>query len=225
MPEGETLDPAAFVAELDAANRAVLDRMRAADSERACRAKPPAVAAMLRAALRNELEATEIAARWLPSTPLLDAKLALARQVGDEAKHFRLIAERLRALGQDPDQPDPLAAGWSPLFRYLDTLTDPVARIAAAHFTREGIACVKNAQFAEACELQGDHATAALYRDVITPDETHHHDAGRRLLLKYAATPEAQGAARAAARRTLELAEETQDAAWEQKGVARGPGC
>ena len=49
---------------------------------------------LLKVALRNEIEATEIAARWLVTTDDVDVKLALARQVGDEAKHYRMIADR-----------------------------------------------------------------------------------------------------------------------------------
>src|SRR5207249_3544356 len=45
----------------------------------------------LKMALKNELEASEIAAVWIPTTPEIEVKLALARQVGDEAKHYKLI--------------------------------------------------------------------------------------------------------------------------------------
>src|SRR5262247_942754 len=45
----------------------------------------------LKMALKNELEASEIAAVWIPTTPEVEVKLSLARQVGDEAKHYRLI--------------------------------------------------------------------------------------------------------------------------------------
>src|SRR5204862_8341612 len=84
----------------------------------------------LKVALRNELEATEIAARWLVTTDAVDVKLALARQVGDEAKHYRMIAERLRALGGEVGSFNPLAKGYGPLFQYLDRLTSTVERVA-----------------------------------------------------------------------------------------------
>src|SRR6266446_9498182 len=54
----------------------------------------------LKMALKNELEASEIAASWIPSTPEIEVKLALARQVGDEAKHYRLIEEHLAKIGR-----------------------------------------------------------------------------------------------------------------------------
>jgi DNA-binding ferritin-like protein len=216
---------AEFVAQLDEANQAVLRRL-----EPEATLKPEVSGALnvtnlLKVALKNEIEATEIAARWLVTTDDVDVKLALARQVGDEAKHYRMIAERLRALGFDAKSFDPLAKGYGPLFQYLDTLTATVERVAAGQFTREAIAVVKNRQFIEFCETAGDEATARLYRDVIEPDERHHHELGRRLLLCYAMTPETQEAARRAATRTLELAEELQGAALRAGGIHHAPGC
>jgi uncharacterized ferritin-like protein (DUF455 family) len=214
-----------FVAALDAENRALLERLAPDDTLAPEVEGDLTVVNLLKVALRNEVEATEIAARWLVTTDDLDVKLALARQVGDEARHYRLIADRLRALGVDAGAINPLAKGWGPLFQYLDTLGTTVARVAAGQFTREAIAVVKNRQFIEFCERAGDRETAALYRDVIEPDERYHHELGRRLLLRLASTPEAQAAARAAARRTLELAEELQRAALQTAGIHHAPGC
>ncbi|HEU5324017.1 MAG TPA: ferritin-like domain-containing protein, partial [Methylomirabilota bacterium] len=199
-----------FVRTLDAENAARLDALAPDDALTPEVRGPLNVPSLLKVALRNELEATEIAARWLVTTDDLAVKLALARQVGDEARHFRLVADRLRQLGFDPAAVDPLAGGYGPLFRYLDTLTATVERVAAGQFTREAIAIVKNRQFIEFCERAGDPETAVLYRDVIEPDERHHHELGRTLLLRLATTPETQAAAAAAARRTLELADELQ---------------
>ena len=180
---------------------------------------------MLKVALRNEVEATEIAARWLTTTDDVHVKMAFARQAGDEARHYRLIAERLRELGFEAGAFDPLAKGYGPLFQYLDALGTTVERVAAGQFTREAIAVVKNRQFIEFCERAGDTATATLYREVIEPDERFHHELGRSLLLRFATTPEAQQAARQAAARTLALAEELQAAALKTAGIHHAPGC
>jgi 1,2-phenylacetyl-CoA epoxidase catalytic subunit len=180
---------------------------------------------LLRVALRNELEATEIAARWLVATDDVRVKLALARQVGDEAKHYRMIADRLGELGVDARALDPLAQGFGPLFKYLDSLPSTVERVAAGQFTREAIAVVKNRQFIEFCDRAGDRTTATLYRDIIEPDERFHHQLGRSLLLRLAAGPEAQEAAGRAAARTLALAEELQGAALRTAGIHHAPGC
>src|SRR5262245_2867763 len=71
----------------------------------------------LKIALKNELEASEIAALWIPTTPEIEIKLALARQVGDEAKHYRLIEERLEQMGVDLRGFNPGADGYGPMFQ------------------------------------------------------------------------------------------------------------
>ena len=214
-----------FVAQLDGENRQRLSRLAPDDTLKPEVEGNLTVLNLLKVALRNEIEATEIAARWLVTTDDVDVKLALARQVGDEAKHYRMIAERLRALGFDAKSFDPLAKGYGPLFQYLDTLTTTVERVAAGQFTREAIAVVKNRQFIEFCEHAADRDTAAMYRDVIEPDERYHHELGRTLLLRLATTPEAQAAATRAARRTLELADELQRKALATAGIHHAPGC
>jgi len=214
-----------FVRQLDGDNQRRLSLLAPADTLKPEVEGDLNVLNLLKVALRNEIEATEIAARWLVTTDDLDVKLALARQVGDEAKHYRMIADRLRALGFDAKSFDPLAKGYGPLFQYLDTLTTTVERVAAGQFTREAIAVVKNRQFIEFCEHAGDRETAAMYRDVIEPDERYHHELGRTLLLRLATTQDAQEAAMRAARKTLELADELQKQALATAGIHHAPGC
>jgi Ferritin-like domain len=214
-----------FVAALDAENRARLFGLEP-DATLTPEVKGPLnVPNLLKVALRNEAEATLIAGRWLASGDDVKLMLSLARQAADEAKHYELIARRLGELGFDADTFDPLAGGVGPLTRYLETLTTSIERVAAGQFTREGIAIVKNRQFIDFCERVGDKATAALYRDIIEPDERHHHELGRRTLLRLATTPAAQDAARRAAQRTLELAEELQKKALASAGIHHAPGC
>ncbi len=218
------MTPEDFVAELDADNARALERI----GDRTSAGEAPAeltVAKLLLLALKNEMEATECAAAWLGSTPEVKVKLALARQAGDEAKHYRLIQDRLAALGVDTTAHDPFAAGRSPLLAWLTSLEGTVARVAAGQFTREALALVRNDAFARFCRGQGDEATAALYEDVINPDERHHHELGRRLLLELATTDEAQAEARAASARVLAMAEELQEIARLKLGISRAPGC
>jgi 1,2-phenylacetyl-CoA epoxidase catalytic subunit len=218
------LSPAAFVAELDAQNRLALDRIAA--SATAGEPDPSlTVTRLLMLALKNEIEATECAAAWVATTPETDVKLALARQAGDEAKHYRLIQKRLAELGVATDAHDPLAAGRSPLAAYLLTLEGTVARVAAGQFTREALAVVRNTEFARFCRAKGDLATALLYEGTIQPDETHHHELGRTLLLALATTDESQDAARAASAKVLAIADELQEVARLKMGISRAPGC
>jgi hypothetical protein len=210
-----------FLAELDAQNRVALDRLGAAASR-----EPGAdvtIVKLLFLALKNEIEATECAAGWIGTTRETDVKLALARQAGDEAKHYRLIERRLADLGHDASTFDP--APRSPMLEYLLSLTTTVERVAAGQFTREAIALVRNDEFIRFCESRGDAETASLYRDVIQPDERHHHELGRRLLARFVTTDTARDHARAASSRTLALAEELQEIARMKAGISRAPGC
>lgn len=219
------MDASAFVEQLGAANQAILDRLAPVETLVAESGGDLRLDVLLKIALKNELEATELAARWLVSTDDVDVKLAFARQAGDEAKHYRLIQEHLHELHVDLQAFQPFAQGFSPLFHYLSALDDTVERVAAGQFTREAIAVVKNQQFIAWCEAQGHHTTAALYRDTIQQDEAYHQQLGQSLLLRLAHTPEAQTRARQAATRTLELAEELQHLALTKMGVHHAPGC
>jgi hypothetical protein len=219
------MDAAAFVAELASQNDSILERLAPAQALAAESGGDLSPRNLLRVALKNEIEASEIAALWMPSARGADLKLALARQAGDEARHYRLIAERLRGLGDSLEGFDPLAAGYSPMFQYLSGLQTDVERVAAGQFTREAIAVVKNAQFIELCERAGDAPTSMLYRGVIQPDEQYHHQLGRHFLARLAIDGESQQLARQARARTVALAEELQGLAFKRAGVHHAPGC
>ena len=178
---------------------------------------------MLQIALANEINVSELAALWMPTTPELDVKLAFARQAGDEAGHFQLVADRLAALGFDLASFRP--PGESPLFRYLQSLTSTVERIAAGLFTLESIAYGVNENFIAFCAARGDDETVRIYREYIQPDERAHQQLGQQLLAKYATTPELQQRARDAVAKVLEIAGAARAKAAEKLGSACFPGC
>src|SRR5215471_14869701 len=144
-----------------------LDLLKDTDPVSASRSE---VIRRLKIALRNELEASELAAVWMPSTTEIDVKLALARQAGDEAKHYHLIEKRLESLGASNAEFNTPAEGYGPMFQLLVRFQTTVERVAGAQFARESLALKKNDQFIEFCEQAGDSDTAALYRDKIQPD-------------------------------------------------------
>jgi hypothetical protein len=176
-------------------------------------------------ALKNELEASEIAAVWIPTTPEVDVKLALARQVGDEAKHYRAIEDHLRRTGADLTGFNPAGDGYGPMFQLLAGFNTTVERIGAAQFTRESLALKKNEQFIEFCEAAGDRETAKLYREQIQPDEEWHVQLGRTVLERYATTPDLQTKARKAVEAVLDLAVRIQNKQLKELKVSHAPGC
>jgi uncharacterized ferritin-like protein (DUF455 family) len=184
---------------------------------------PPHAQRLLEVALANEINVSDLAAAWTPSTPEIDVKLAFARQAGDEASHFQLVAERLTALGFDAaafKQPPE-----NPLFQYLRSLSSTVERIAAGLFTLESIAYAVNETFIAFCEQRGDTETARIYRAYIQPDERAHQELGQKLLAKYADTPERQRTARETVAKVLEIAAIGRAQAATRLGTACFPGC
>ncbi|MBA3392076.1 MAG: ferritin-like domain-containing protein [Deltaproteobacteria bacterium] len=178
---------------------------------------------LLQIALANEINVAELAAAWMPSTPELEVKLAFARQTGDEAGHFLLVAERLTLLGLDVRNFAPPPG--NPMFEFLRGLTTTVERVAAGLFTLESIAYGVNENFMALCAARGDHETVRIYREYIQPDEKAHQESGQRLLAKYATTPELAQLARDTIGKLLELAAHTRAAAATRLGTACFPGC
>lgn len=218
------MEASRFLEELDTLVQAKLGHIGAA-SAAAEPAPELGVRELLLTALKKELEASEEAAVWMASETDIEVKLALARQCGDEARHYRLIEQRLAEMGVDTTKLAPLSDGYSPMFQFLKSLETTVERVAAGQYAREALAKVYNEVFIQFCETRGDPQTATLYRDAIQPDEAHHHALGRKLLLRLATTEESQSRARRAAQRTLEIAEEIQEMVRLKKGISRAPGC
>jgi uncharacterized ferritin-like protein (DUF455 family) len=178
---------------------------------------------LLQTALANEIGVSELAATWMPSTAEIDVKLAFARQAGDEAGHFQLVADRLSALGFDvgtfrmPQE--------NPLFDFLRGLSTTVERIAAGLFTLESIAYAVNEKFMRFCAQRGDSETVRIYQDYIQPDERAHQLLGQKLLAKYATTAAEERLARETVGRVLEIATAARAKAALRMGSACFPGC
>jgi hypothetical protein len=176
------------------------------------------VVTLLKLALKSEIEASELAGYWMPTTAEIDVKMAFARQCGDEMKHYDLILKRLGELGEDMSGYDPAQEGYSPLYHYLRGLRTTVERVAAGPFAREAIAKVRNQQFIDFCAAVGDEGTARLYREVIQPEEVKHHRLARTLLERLCTTAELQELAASAARTTLAIADELRTLAEKTSG-------
>lgn len=202
-----------------------LERIEAFELEKESEMGQMDVAMMLKVALKNEVEASTLAAHWMAETPITGLKLALARQVGDEAAHYRMIQERLSEMGHDTTDLDPLAQGYSPIFQALMTLESDLERVAAGPFAREALACAKNRQFIRALRKTGDDQTGDLYEKIINKDEEFHHHLGAVWVDRLVKTPEDMEKARLAIEKVLGLAEEVQETLCKTKGLHHTPGC
>jgi len=212
-----------FVTKLKAENEAILAKIDEPPISSGV-PKSELLATLVKMALKNEIEAAEIAAEWVSTTPELHAKLALARHAGDEARHYQLIEEKTRAMGISLDGFRPLDPP-SPVLNYLRTLTTTPERIAAALVAREAMGGRRNVQFLAFLDRIGQRDLAALYRDVINPDEDRHHLSGCAVLAELANAPEAQQAARRAALGLLETGDRVRTNALQTTGAPVIPGC
>ena len=150
-------------------------------------------------------------------------KLAFARQAGDEAGHFQLVADRLGTFGFDVASFQP--PGANRLFEYLRGLSTTVERVAAGLFTLESIAYGVNENFMALCDQRGDAETVRIYREFIQPDEQRHQQLGRQLLAKYATESALHQKAKEVVGRVLEIATAARAKAAEKMGTACFPGC
>ena len=217
------MDGKTFVRELEASNQVQLAQLGEMTTLVGEASPPVDIVRLLKIALANEISVSELAAAWMPSTAEWDIKITLAQQAGDEARHFQLVETRLAQLGVSLADFSPPAE--NPLFAYLRSLQTPVEKIAAGQFTLESLAYKVNESFIHYCEQFGDAKTAKMYKNLIQPDELHHHQLGKMLLEKYATTAETQRLAREAAAKTLDIAADLRRSAAQKLGTQCFPGC
>lgn len=208
LRERKTLDSREFVERLRGEMDALFARLGERQTLESESGGQMDVVTLLKLALKSEIEASELAGYWMPTTSEIDVKMAFAQQCGDEMNHYNLILQRLTELGEDLSDFDPTSEGYSPLYHYLRGLRTTVERVAAGPFAREAVAEVRNAQFIDFCKAVGDEETARLYAEIIHPDETRHHEMGYALLEKYAVGEDSQKLAATAVRSSLAIADE-----------------
>jgi hypothetical protein len=199
-----------FVSELDAKNQPSIERV-VGTLMAGITKEGFEVADVLRLAMKGAIEGAEVAALWVADCDELPMKLVLAEQCGVGAKHYRLIASRLTAVGADLSTYDPRHGGYSKLFAFLRSLGTPEERSAAGHVTLKALSLARFAALGAWCETQGDTETARLLREDLSADERRYYEEGKRALALSATTEESQARGRRASYRVLELAGESND--------------
>lgn len=132
--------------------------------------------------LRNELGVIEEPLKMAKMTDDPTIFIQLCKQMEDEAKHARLLAQRIMQLGGNPaecydmsaDSADPY---WDLIDSY-DTIHEKVALIEAGGERMAGLKHENEVEYF-------DDDTRKIYSDVILPDESFHTDLGERIVRKY----------------------------------------
>ncbi len=94
---------------------------------------------VMRSRYYNELRAGEVFGHWLKGFRDLEVKLHFMEAIGEEGRHSELLAERIRALGADPLDYEPVP-GQIAMFNAFEGLEDTIERVAAFSLAGEGVA-------------------------------------------------------------------------------------
>jgi len=149
----------------------------------------------------NEIRAGEVFGHWLKGFRDLEVKLHFMEAVGEEGRHSELLAERIRALGGDPLDYEPVP-GQVAMFNAFEGLEDTVERVAAFSLAGEGVADYL-IQMALASPNVPEWLKAP-YR-VIHTDEAEHGGYPAQVIARLATTEESQRRARRAVAMSLVL--------------------
>lgn len=194
-------DPRDFVRTLAEENAAFwIDRDVRLDPAAAPEVRLEQIRYRMRQGVYNELRSAELIAAWIPYTSEREIRELLVSQLDDEHRHWRLLRQRLIALGEDPDAYRPLPE-WEALFDWLiaSRARPTLERMAMFQFAGETQSC-EGFETLIRLARDVDAETADLYAGAILPDEYRHAAIGRRALHLLADTPAAQVAARMACR-------------------------
>ncbi len=212
-----------FVSELELKNQESFRSLIAAHYLPALAGEGIAVADVLRWESKMVIESVESAALWLVDADSLELKLVLASACGDRARHFRLLSDRLSALGLAPGSYDPRQGGYSKLFACLRSMQTSEERLAAGFLAMSGMSLARLEALATWAAGKEDVATASLVREQIMPDERQRIEVGRDMLIAAAAGDDSQARARRAAYRAMEVMAELHEPATLRKLLGRSP--
>ena len=149
---------------------------------------------VMQSRLFNELRAADLFGTWLRTTPELDVKATMAESAHEEMVHAQLLSKRIRDLGAEPFNYQPLPAQIA-MFNAMEGLNETCERIAALSLAGETVAnyliqmCLKSAHVPEWIKQP--------YRR-ITEDEEGHGSAPQEFLKRYATSDERQDRVRRA---------------------------
>ncbi len=149
---------------------------------------------VMQSRLFNELRAADLFGTWLRTTPELDVKATMAESAHEEMVHAQLLSKRIRDLGAEPFDYQPLPAQTA-MFNAMEGLNETCERIAALSVAGETVAnyliqmCLKSADVPEWIKQP--------YRR-ITEDEEGHGSAPQEFLKRYATSDQRQDRVRRA---------------------------
>ena len=156
---------------------------------------------IMKSRLFNEQRAADLYGKWLSTTPEFEVKAHMAESAHEEMEHAEILAERIRGMGHEPFDYQPLPAQTA-MFNALEGLTETCQRIAGFSLAGESVAMhlIRKSLHAPTVPVWIKDS----YKR-IAEDEEGHGDAPKEILARYATTPERQDLARRAVAMRLVL--------------------
>lgn len=196
------MDVAEFIASLEAENDEFYAQLP--EDERVYWTKPltgQEAAEALKPRWFNEwCIGVEVIGDFVRKVPDIRLKTLLGRQIGDEAKHARLVQQRIEALGGSVAdyEPPPAQIAFADL---LSSFEYPEEFFAAEQLTIETQSVRRN----ELALTRFDPETVRMFEEEINEDERFHVQIGRIGLRAFARDPLSQQRAREATVRVREI--------------------
>jgi 1,2-phenylacetyl-CoA epoxidase catalytic subunit len=155
----------------------------------------------MKSRLYNEVRAAELFGTWLKTTPELEVKAIMAESAHEEMEHAELLSKRIRDLGFEPFDYQPLPAQMA-MFNAIAGLTDTCQRMAGFSLAGEAVATYLTQKSLQASTVP-DWIKQPYGK--ITRDEEGHGSIPQEILQRYATTEERQERARRAVAMRLVL--------------------
>ena len=149
----------------------------------------------------NEIRAAEVFGHWLKGFNDLEVKLHFMEAIGEEGRHSQLLAERIRALGGDPLDYEPVP-GQVAMFHAFEGIEDTVERVAAFSLAGESVADYLIEKALDAPTVP--EWLKAPYR-AIHAEEQEHGSYPAEVIARLATSTDSQRRARRAVAMSLEL--------------------
>lgn len=208
--ENLPLEPEEFADELIAEVDGYIDKHQLAEARFEEELSEDEMRKGLYTRIYNEIMAVDLSRRMLDQIDEAENSqvfIHLMKQIEDEAKHARMLSQRLDGLGGDPqrvfERADEATKEFWQLFDDLDVIETAVVLQAGAE---------RMAQHRHEKELKFyDEETAEIYKSVISPEEKFHAKIGVNLLQKLCTTAESQKRAVEMSREGRELTRQFHD--------------
>lgn len=151
--------------------------------------KRPEIIFLMQLGVYPEFRETHFLSRQIQKIPDVDLVYRIGEQIFDEAKHTKVLVDKLTEWGADPLPfwKEPIYQ-WSASFDFMDKQTHPAEYFVGSNFIGEGLFLAS----LMAPMAKHDPETFNVYVEHIMPDEPRHIKIGQDIVARYCDTYDLQ---------------------------------